>query len=157
MATKFAPQVIEEIVGPYGWNYRFDLDFKDITETTVSTSQTFDIVLPPRAGDKILHVGLFLDTEFQDTTYTAQNTNTVAVGDSGDTDMFIVAIEANANGSVGTFPAVDTGDALPYTVPATPLKLQLVFGNTSGKIVSHINKGHLHVLFAIEKTPAPLT
>jgi hypothetical protein len=148
MAT-FAPQTMNERVGSGGYTHRFDLTYRDITQATVSTGQVFNVVLPLRAGDKVLHVALWVPEPFQDTTDANQNTNTVTVGDSGDTDLFIVAIEANKNGTLGTFPARDTGDALPYTVPATPLEIQVVLNPTSGKILNHLNKGRLFVEFDI--------
>ncbi len=146
---KFLAQTENETALQSGYNYRFDLSHLDITQGTISTAQTFTVWLPARAGDKIHHVALFLAEAFQDTTDTAQNTNTVSVGDSGDLDNMIVAIECNANGSLGTFPAEDTGDGLPYTVPASPLAIQVTVNATSGKKLDHLNKGRLFVLFQV--------
>ncbi len=146
--SKFGPQTENE-TALQGFNYRYDLTHTDITQASASTAQTFTIFLPARAGDKIKHVSLLLEESFQNTADAAYNDTQIEVGDSGDLDMFVVAIQVNANGTLGTFPAEDTGDALPYTVPATPLAIQLTVLSQSGKTLNTLNKGRLAVLFSI--------
>jgi len=143
------PQTIQEMTGQTGYNFRADLYYSDLKETTVSTATTFDIFTPPRAGDRIEAVVLDLIQSFQNTADTAFNTTGVTVGDSGDVDNLIVSIECNKNGTLGTFPAESTGDALPYAVPTTPLIIQLVITPTSGKALANLNRGHLSVRFKI--------
>ena len=153
--SKFAPLIIEEIVGQNSYNWRFDFDQSDLTETTVTTAQTLQVWLPTRAGDKIESVALFLDESFQNTADTAYNDTQIEVGDSGDLDNFIVAIQANKNGTLGVFPAENTGDALPYAIPATPLEIEVTILSMSGKSLVNLNKGRAHVLFKIfRKTKA---
>lgn len=145
--SKFAPQVIEEIVGQNQYNYRFDFDHSDLTEATANTAQSLKVLLPTRAGDKIESVALFLPEPFQNTADAAFNDTQLEVGDSGDLDNFIVAIQANQNGTLGTFPAENTGDALPYTIPATPLEIDVTVLSMSGKSLVNLNKGRGYVLF----------
>jgi len=147
--SKFGPQLNDEITGQSGYTHRFDLYHSDLTQTTANTAQTFTAFLPVRAGDKIEKVCVMLAEPFQNTADTAFNDTQIEVGDSGDLDNFIVAIQANYNGTLGVFPAENTGDALPYTIPATPLAIDVTVLSMSGKSLSNLNKGHLVVLFAI--------
>src|SRR6266478_4591314 len=105
--SKFAPQTQNEITGQSGYTHRFDVSHSDLTQTSTATAQTFKAFLPTRAGDKIKHVCVMLAEPFENTADAAFNDTQIEVGDSGDLDNFIVAIQVNKNGTLGVLPAED--------------------------------------------------
>src|SRR5947207_6616235 len=124
---------------------------------TASTAQTYTLFTPEH-GDLIRAVGAIVTESFKDTADTAQNTNTVSVGDTNDIDNFILAQEMNGNTTVVNY-GYSTGDALPLTVTqaATIYDVVVTLGSTSGKKISHLNQGRVVILFNLFRPSAALT
>lgn len=118
----------------------------DLTQTVVTTAQLIEFCKLV-AGDQVLRVKAFLKLPFQCTTDAADNATTASVGDNAAVTTHLAAAVVNVNGTEIIWRAGNT--AVLYT--ATD-KLTVNFVPTTGKALSALNRGELHVLFALDRS-----
>lgn len=84
---------------PRGFNYRFVVDHTDLTATTNAAAQDVALITLP-ANSLVLRAAAYVRTPFANSADSGFNTTAMIVGDSGDTDRFLVSQETNANGTI---------------------------------------------------------
>lgn len=144
---KLTPLLHEEMVANGGFSHIVVIDADNLTETTANTAQP--IALPTLPKGWIYNKGYgYLVTPFQDTRDAAYNTTTFSLGDVGDTARYIASAQLNLNGTEITIPKFGN-TAFQFTAATG---LLATFGSQSGKSLSNINKGELHVVVQIIDT-----
>lgn len=140
---KIIPLSLEERIAKQA-EFLVEVTHADLTETTAATAQTLQIT--PAVVDKCAYAvsQAELREAFEDTADSANNTNTVEVGDGGDTDRFLAAMQVNKN-ATEVFLKTGTGTTHVYTSADT---IDILFNApASGKTLAALNKGILHVYF----------
>ena len=133
-----------------GWTHKIVLKCTDLTESTANTAQTIPILVLP-AGAAVTRAGFYLATPFQDASDAAFNTNTIIVGDSGDTDRLIPSTELNLNGTeITAFVSSNATASLPYAYPAGAT-INAIIGSMSAKSLSNIDIGEIHILLEVSE------
>lgn len=128
-----------------GFTHMVEITHDDLTQSTNATAQTIQ-ALPLNPGDLVQEVATKLVETFEDTADSANNTNTVEVGDDASSARFLAAQELNKNGSFVNYKA-GTGTRLAYTAADT---LDVKFNApAAGKNLLALNKGKLHVFVRI--------
>jgi hypothetical protein len=95
--------------------------------------------------DIIGRVQDFVKTPFQNTADAAFNSTTRSLGDNSAVTTHTTAAEANANGTV-VYTKFSNTAVGPYTAANT---LKITLNAMSGKSLSNLNKGELHVFFQL--------
>jgi hypothetical protein len=117
----------------------------DLTQTTVTIAQliTFCALV---AGDQVVRVAWYLKKAFQNTADAADNATTASVGDTAAVGTHLAPAIINVNGAIVIWRAGNT--AVLYTAGD---KLTVNFIPTTGKALSALNRGELHVYFALSR------
>lgn len=142
------PLTTNEQAGNVGMTHQAVVTADDLTETTTNTAQTIklcDLV----AGDIINKVAWRLKTPFQDVSDAAFNNDTMSVGDVAAVDTHIAATQVNLNGTE-VYTKFSNTAVGPYT---TADKVAVTFNAMSAKALANIDKGELHVFFALYRVP----
>lgn len=150
MSTKLIPLTMEERVAERA-DFVAILTHEDLTETGAGTAQT----IPFNVVDKLTVecVKAVLDTPFEDSSSTANDTTLVKVGDGTDDDHFLASTELSANGSYVEIQA-GTGVAKPYTADDT---VDVVVTPKTGTALADIDVGQLRLFFRIADNRRPDT
>lgn len=135
-----------EAMAEHGATHVFVFDHTDLTETTVNTAQTLDVVTLG-AGQTIEGVKAKLLVDFQDASDAAFNTTPIELGDSGDADRLLASMELNVN---GTEVDVKAGTGT-IAAPTTSTTYQVTVGSMIGKSLSNIDAGKAEVYVKISK------
>lgn len=146
------PLATQEVTAHGGFTHMAIITADDLNETTANTTQAISLSSIP-IGAIIQKLEIRLQVPFQNTADPAYNTTTVIVGDVGSTNRFIASSELNLNGIEIVVPIFTNTAYGPLTAAEIILA---TFGSQSGKSLSNINKGELHVFVQI-LDPKPLS
>lgn len=123
-----------------------EIDHTDLTQATAATAQTIALFSVTANQHNVECVRFELLVPFQDTADAANNTNTVEIGDGGDTDRLLTATQVNVNGTevynksgTGTKFVSTSDDTIDATFAAP----------TTGKTLLALNRGLLRLYFRI--------
>jgi hypothetical protein len=118
----------------------------DLTSTTVTVAQLIQFCALV-AGDQVLRVGWNLRVPFQNTADPAgDQATTASVGDAAAVGTHLAPAVVNVNGTEIIWRAGNT--AVLYTAAD---KLTCNFIPTTGKALSALNRGELHVFFSLSR------
>ena len=95
---KIGPKTFQERMGRAPVWIKKNITHADLTEATANTAQTVALITLPKRH-AIVAVQAILVTAFKNSADAAFNTTTVSVGDTGDVDRNLTAIETNENGT----------------------------------------------------------
>lgn len=127
-----------------GFNKKFVITHADLTEATANTAQTIEMTTL-QVGEFVKAAGYKLETPFQDASDTDLNNTTISVGDGASDTRFITATQINENGT-----EVDYLRTAPtYTYADATDTVDAKFGSMSGKSLSNIDTGEVHVYLGI--------
>lgn len=143
---KLTPLTLEEQAST-GFTHMLVLNVDDLTETATNTTQTITSSTVP-ANWIINKVMAKLITAFKDASDAAYNTTTLIVGDAGSANRYITSAQLNENGTEITAPQYN--NTAYEVLVATPLLI--VFGAQSGKAISDLDVGEVHLFFQIIDT-----
>jgi hypothetical protein len=121
----------------------------DLTQTTVTTAQLITFTTGIVAGDQVVRVGWYLKLPFQNTLVGADNATTASVGDTAAVGTHLAPAVVNVNGTEIIWRAGNT--AVLYTAGD---KLTANFIPTTGSALSALNRGELHIYFALSRLKA---
>ena len=131
---------------PRGYNYRFVIDHTDLTTSADNTAQDFTLITLP-ANSVVKSAATYLKTTFQKTGTTAYNSNTLIVGDSGDTARFIASQQLNENGTEITAKAQDV-TKVPYAY-ATSTPVVARFASMAAYDLLELDAGEVHIFLEV--------
>jgi hypothetical protein len=117
----------------------------DLTQTTVTIAQLIQFAAL-QAGDQMLRVAWYLRTPFQNTADAADNATTASVGDNAAVGTHLAPAVVNVNGTEIIWRAGNT--AVLYTAAD---KIAVNFIPTTGKALSALNRGELHVIVGLSR------
>lgn len=137
--------LLEEEVAATGANLLVILTHEDLTESTVNTAQAIDLFTKGN-GRTVKLVRSKIVTAFEDASDAALNTTTLIVGDSGDDDRLLASQELNEN---GTEVEIKEGTGTTHA-PTSDTTYQATFGSMSGKKLSDIDTGEVHLFFNLQ-------
>lgn len=140
----FEPLASEERLGG-GYTHRATLKYSDLTQSTANTAQAIAL-FTLKTGQVVLRAATRLVTSFENTADNAHNTTTLIVGDAGDDDRCIASQELNENGSEVFYKVNPT--TIPYAA-TTDTVVNATIGSMTGKSLTSLNKGEVHILFEI--------
>lgn len=129
-----------------GFTHRVVLTHEDLTETAANTAQTIALVSVV-AGQVLLRAANKVITAFKDASDTAFNSNTLIVGDGGDTDRANNSQQLNENGTEVLY-GVNDPAKLPYVFTAADT-IDAIVGSMAAKSLSDIDTGEVHILLQI--------
>ena len=129
-----------------GYNLLFVIDADDLTMATATTAQTITL-FTCSIGDDFRACSIYLKTPFENTADAASILTTAVVGYTGTTNGFITSTELNKNGTFVTQAKGPSTAVAPFTA-ATAILLTIA-APTTGKKLSDINKGELHIYFKL--------
>ncbi len=139
------PLALHEMAAHRGMTHMTIITADDLTNTTAAAAQTLklcDLV----AGDILAAIEDNVIVPFENTADAAFNTTTRSAGDTATgVAAHYAAAEANKNGTVVTKKYSNTAVG-PYTAAD---KVAITFNSMAAKNLNAINKGELHVFFAI--------
>lgn len=133
-----------------GFTHKFIVTHEDLTESTADTDQTIAL-LSVAAGDVVEKAAIKLVTAFADSDDAALNDTKVQVGDDSDTDEYVAATQVNVNGTEVLFAANVNTVPFAYTAANT---VDLLVESMTGKSLSNIDAGELHVYLSVTKLAA---
>lgn len=119
----------------------------DLTETAANTAQTLAL-LNVLAGDAVLAAAIVVKTALSDASDAAFNSNTLIVGDDGDTDRFITSFETNVNGTEILYKVHPS--TTPYVFLADNT-IDAIFAAMAAKSLVDIDGGEVHFYFRIAR------
>lgn len=138
------PLALHEIAAHKGFTHMAIVTADDLTTTATNTTQTIklcDLV----AGDILGAIEDNVVVQFKDASDTGFNVTTRSGGDNASATTFYAAAEANANGTVVPVKFSNTAVG-PYTAASA---VKITFTSMAAKALSDIDRGELHVFFAI--------
>lgn len=136
--------LLQEEIAVHNANVRRVITHEDLTETTANTAQVIEL-MTKGAGKSVELVKSQVITPFQDASDAAFNTTPLTVGDAGDADRLLTSQEVNVN---GTEVLVKKGTGTVYE-PSSDTAINLTVGSMSGKSLSNIDTGEVHLYFNI--------
>lgn len=136
--------LLQEEIAVHNANVRVVITHEDLTETTANTAQVIAL-MTKGAGKSVELVKSQVITPFEDASDAAFNTTTLTVGDTGDADRLLASQEVNVN---GTEVLVKKGTGTVYE-PSSDTAINLTVGSMSGKSLSNIDTGEVHLYFNI--------
>jgi hypothetical protein len=128
-----------------GFTHKAIITHEDLTQATDNTAQDVKILTVP-AKSVVTSVAMHLTTPFQKTGTSAYNTNTLIIGDSGDTDRWLASTEVNVNGTE------ILAKAQPSTVPAayvTATDINANFASMASYDLAELDAGEVEVFFSL--------
>lgn len=141
---KLYPLLGDELKAHGGATHKAVITHEDLTETTANTAQTIALA---DVENKVAVECVYTDlvTPFEDASDAAFNTNTLIVGDGGDTDRLLASQEMNENGTEVDM-KVGTGTLHVFTGDDT---VDAVIGSMTAKSLSNIDTGEVHIYLKI--------
>lgn len=131
-----------------GFNWKIVLDSDDLTETTANTAQTIELI-DVEVGSIVRDCAAYLKTPFEDASDTAFNVTTVIIGDGDDDNRYLTSTELNENGTeIDAKIETHATNSLPYAYTSADT-IDAVFGGMSGKSLSNVDTGELHVFLNV--------
>lgn len=142
--AKAKPLGTEERLAHGGATHVAVITHEDLTETTANTAQTIELM---DVANKVAVECVYTDlvTPFEDASDAAFNTNTLIVGDGGDTDRLLASQEMNENGTEVDM-KVGTGTNYVYTGADT---VDAVIGSMTAKSLSNIDTGEVRIYLKV--------
>jgi hypothetical protein len=142
---KVRPLTTNERAETPGFTMVAVLTADDLTQATLAALQTITICAL-QTGDVIQRVAWYLRIPFQNTLDVGFNTTTVSVGDTAAVTTHLTAAEANINLTeiiwrIGNTPVL-------YVAPDI---LTVTFNSMAAKALVNINRGELHLFFALSR------
>ena len=131
-----------------GFTHKAVLTYADLTETTVDTAQTIELVTV-ELGSRVAEVSYLLDTDFTDASDAAFNSTAITIGDGSSTNRFVVSKELNGNGTeIQAWSTANDVNSVPYTYLAADT-VDIVFNSMSGKALNDLDAGQITIFFNI--------
>jgi hypothetical protein len=129
-----------------GFTHKFVIDHADLTEATDNTTQAIALLTVP-AFHMVKCAATYLKTPFQKTGTAGYNSNTVIVGDAGDTARFIASQQINVNGTeiLAQGPAQSK---VPHAY-ATATAVNATFASMASYDLAELDAGELHIFLEI--------
>jgi hypothetical protein len=124
---------------PQGFNLLATITAADLTASTADDLNSFTSVIP--AKSRISDVLLVLDTPFENTADSANDSTTISVGDGSAVTTFLSATQVNLNGTEVLIKTM-TGSATAY---ATANTLKIVFTPKTSTALTALNKGKVRI------------
>jgi hypothetical protein len=131
---------------PRGYNYRFVIDHTDLTTSADNTAQDITLITLP-ANSVVKSVATYLKTPFEETATTAYNSNTVIVGDAGDTARLIASQQINDNGTPVLAKAQDV-TKVPHAYPASTAVVAK-FASMAAYSLADLDAGEIHIFLEV--------
>jgi hypothetical protein len=131
---------------PRGYNYRFVIDHTDLTTSADNTAQDITLITLP-ANSVVKSAATYLKTPFELVGTTAYNSNTVIVGDSGDTARLIASQQINLNGTEVVAKAQDVTKVPHAYVAATAVVAK--FASMAAYDLLELDKGEIHIFLEV--------
>lgn len=135
-----------------GFTHLIILTFEDLTQTVANTAQTIAL-MSVLAGDAVFRAATVLKTPFAHSEDSAFNSTAITVGDGGDVDRLIASQQTNVNGTEVLYAVHPSTTPFVFTSADT---IDIVFNSMSGKSLSNLDIGELHVYLGLVRM-APLS
>lgn len=148
VVKKFLPLALQEEAAHGGFTHMAIITADDLNETTANTTQAISLAAIPITAI-IQKLEIRLQVPFEDLSDAAFNVTSVTVGDSGSATRFIGASELNRNGTEIVVPIFTNTAYGPVTAAETILA---TFTSMSGKSLTNIDKGELHIFVQVLDT-----
>ena len=131
-----------------GFTYHVKLTHADLTETTVNTAQTIEI-LTVAQGSVVQAVAYNLPVPFKDASDAALNTTAITIGDAGSTARFMASKELNVNGTeILAWTDANDINTLPYVYLAADT-IDVVVGSMAAKALNDVDTGEIDILINV--------
>lgn len=142
-----------------GFSHKIRLTWEDMTETATNTAQTIAL-LAVAAGAIADRAAMVLVTPFKNSADAAFNTNTLLVGDDGDTDRFLrsntagTGLELNENGTevlyhINPVAASTSGLQSAPFMYTTANTIDAVIGSMAAKSLSDLDTGIVDIYLRV--------
>ena len=128
------------------------IDTDDLTETTAATAQTINLNEVPEGALATVY-SLVVETGLADGSDSAFEDVTVEVGETGSSALFVSAQQVASNNASPIVQNGGTGSE--YIGDAADQHLTATFTPESGKSLSDLDAGEIHVFFTISDKDAP--